>query len=76
MSPSPANSTIWYVFLLLYSAGLFSVGALDVFASIEDSDQPAHPRSLIRIFNRRSLCCQGSNVSSDGNLSHLCGCTD
>ena len=35
-------------------------------AYIEDSDQPAHPRSLIRVFDRRSMSSQGSNVSSGG----------
>ena len=32
----------------------------------EDSDQPAHLRSLIGVFARRSLCSQGPNDSSFG----------
>ena len=35
-------------------------------APSEDSDQPAHSRSLIRIFTGRILESQGSNVSSCG----------
>ena len=31
------------------------------FAPIEDSVQPAHPRSLIRVFNGRSMGSQGSS---------------
>ena len=30
---------------------------------IEDSDQPAHPPSLIRVFDRPSTGRQGSNIS-------------
>ena len=37
-------------------------------APIEDSDQAAHPRSLIRVFDGRSMGSQGYNVSSDGEL--------
>ena len=38
------------------------------YAPIEDSDQPAHSRSLVRVFDGRSVGSQGSNVSS--------GCAD
>ena len=37
-------------------------------APIEDSDQTAHPRSLIRVFNGRFMGSQWSNVSSRGKL--------
>ena len=39
-------------------------------AHIEASDQPARPRSLIRIFDGRSLGRQGSISSSGGKLRH------
>ena len=32
------------------------------FAPIEDSDQPAHPHSLIRVFDGRSMDSQGCNL--------------
>ena len=35
---------------------------------IKDSDQPAHPQSLIRVFNVRSMGNEGSNVSSHRKL--------
>ena len=35
---------------------------------IEDSDQPAHPRSLIKVFDGRSMESQGSYVSSGATL--------
>ena len=35
-------------------------------APIEDSDQPAHLRRLIRVYDGHSMCSQGSNVSSGG----------
>ena len=38
------------------------------YAPIEDSDQLAHARSLIRVFNGRSMADQGSNVTSGGKL--------
>ena len=41
------------------------------YAPTEDSDQPVHPRSLIRAFNGRSMGSRGSNVSSDGKV-RLC----
>ena len=34
------------------------------FAASEESDQPAHPRGLVRVFARGSMGIQGSNVSS------------
>ena len=34
---------------------------------IEDSDQAAHTRSLIRVFDRRSMGSPDSIVSSGGN---------
>ena len=34
----------------------------------EYSDQPAHPRSLVRVFDGRTIASKGSNVSSDGKL--------
>ena len=40
---------------------------------IEDSDQPAHPRSLIRVFDRSFMCSQWSNDHSVGYLD--CGQT-
>ena len=35
---------------------------------IEDSDQPAHPCSLIKVFDGLSMGSQGSKVSSGGKL--------
>ena len=35
-------------------------------APSEDSDQPGHPPSLIRVFAVRSMCSQGSKLSSCG----------
>ena len=35
---------------------------------IEDSDQPVHPCSLIKVFDGRSMGSQGSKVSSGGKL--------
>ena len=35
-----------------------------VYAPIEDSGQPAHPRSLTRVVDRRSMSRQRSEVSS------------
>ena len=35
-------------------------------APIIDSDQPAHPHSLIRVFDGRSMGSQGIDVSSGG----------
>ena len=37
-------------------------------ATIEDSDQPARPRSLIRVFDGRSMGSQVSKVSSGRKL--------
>ena len=37
-------------------------------APIEDSDQPARPRSLIRFFDERSMGSQGSSLSSGEKL--------
>ena len=37
-------------------------------ASIEDSDQPAHPYSLIIVFDGHSMGSQWSNISSDGKI--------
>ena len=48
-------------------------------APTKDSDQPAHPRSLIRAFDGRSMGNKGLNVSSGGKtmtLIRLCGCVD
>ena len=48
-------------------------------ALIEDSDHPAHQRSLIRIFNGHSVGSQEPNVSSGEKtktLIRLLGCTD
>ena len=36
------------------------------YAPIEDSDQPAHERRLIRGFDWRSMGSQGSDVSAGG----------
>ena len=46
------------------------------YASIEDSDQPAHQRRLIRVFDGRFKGNQRSNVSSGGKLKLLAGCVD
>ena len=35
-------------------------------AASEDSDQPTHPRNLIRILAMHSVGSQGSNTYSDG----------
>ena len=46
-------------------------------APIEDSDQTAHLRSLIRVFDGRSMGSQGSNSSSGGKKKtqiRPCGC--
>ena len=43
---------------------------------IEDSDQAAHPRSLIRVFDGRFMGSQGSNVSSGGKLRLWSDCAD
>ena len=40
-------------------------------APIQGSDQPAHPRSLIRVFDRHSMTSQGSNISTGGTLRAL-----
>ena len=37
-------------------------------APIQDSDQPAHQRSLIQVFDACSMGTQGFNVSSDIRL--------
>ena len=42
--------------------------------SSEDSDQPAHPRSLIRLFAGHSVASQGSKACSDGQLSLWTAC--
>ena len=36
--------------------------------AIEDSDQPAHPRSLISVFERRSMDSRETNVYSGGGM--------
>ena len=38
------------------------------FEPVVDSDQPAQPRSLIRVFGGRSMGNQASNLPSDGKL--------
>ena len=45
-----------------------------VWAPIVDSDQPAHPRSLIRVFDGRSIGRQVSNISSGGKARLRLGC--
>ena len=45
-------------------------------ALIEVLDQPAHPLNLTIIFDERSGCSQGSNVSSTGNLKFWSHCMD
>ena len=42
----------------------------------EDSDQPAHPRSLIRVFTGHSLGSQGSKASSGGQRRLWSDCAD
>ena len=50
----------------LVSSKMYSL----VSAPIEDSDQHAHPHSLIRVFNGpRSLSSQGPYISSRGKLN-------
>ena len=60
------------IFLKFLFAGLFEAVSSKrykmVCASIKNSDQPAHPRSLIRVFDGRSTGSQGSNFSSGGNI--------
>ena len=48
-----------------------SIGYKLACALIEDSDQPAHTRRLIRVFDGRSMGSKGSNVSSGGKLRKL-----
>ena len=43
---------------------------------IKDSDQPAHSCSLIRVFDWRSTCSQGSNEFPGWKLKLWSGCTD
>ena len=45
-------------------------------ALIEDSDQPVHQHSLIRVFGGRSVGSQGSNNSSGGKLRLRLDCAD
>ena len=45
-------------------------------AAIADSDQPAHPRSLIRVFDGRSVGRQGPYISSGGKLRLRSDCVD
>ena len=45
-------------------------------AHIEDSDQTARPRSLIRAIDGRSMGCQGSNVSTGRKYSLYSDCAD
>ena len=45
-------------------------------ASSQDSDQPAHPRSLIRVFAWRSADRQWSVASWSETLIRLSGCAD
>ena len=43
---------------------------------INDSDQPVHPRSLIKVFECRSFDSQGFNVSLDGEIRLCSDCVD
>ena len=46
-------------------------------ASAEDSDQPAHPRSLIRVFGGRLCVAKGAFIRHNTKtLIRLCGCAD
>ena len=45
-------------------------------ALIKYSDQPAHPRSLIRVFDKPSMDSQVSNVSSGGKLRLWLDCAN
>ena len=45
-------------------------------APSEDSDQPAHPRSLIRIFNGSYIGSQESKVSSGAKVRLWADCSD
>ena len=45
-------------------------------APIEDSDQPAPLRRLIRVYDERSKGSYGSNVSPGGKLRHCSDCAD
>ena len=44
-------------------------------ADSEDTGQPAHPHSLIRVLARRSMGSQGPNDSSYRQLRHRSACT-
>ena len=61
-------------------AGLNEPGSSKIYkltcAPIEDSDQAAHLRSLICVFDGRFKGSQGSNVSSGGKLRHWSDCAD
>ena len=45
-----------------------------VCASIENSEQPAHPRSLTRVVDRRYMGSKGFNFSPGGNLRFWLDC--
>ena len=40
-----------------------------LYTSIDDSDQPAHPRSLIRVLDGRPMGSKESNVCKESNVS-------
>ena len=42
----------------------------------EDSDQPAHPRSLLRVFAGHSVGSQGSKTSSQAHVHYCRKCCD
>ena len=52
------------------------VTVVHVCTPVEDSDQPARLRSLIRVFNGRSMDSQRFNVCSCGKLSLWSDCVD
>ena len=70
----PANANPLLGFLALRVAISESI-PLNMCAS-EDSDQPAHSRSLIRIFTGRILDSQGCKVSSCGQRRPWSDCAD
>ena len=53
-----------------------TVNIIGTCASSEDSDQPAHSHSLIRIFTGRTLASQGCKVSIYGQQRLCSDCAD
>ena len=54
-------STICEIFTTIYSLGFVKYNLINIeltCATIENSEQPLHPRSLIRVFDGRSMDIQ------------------